>query len=132
MAEHSFQVIEQPKENTYDHGYSVEQVVKIKEEKQKIESRDLRENPVTLTEFKEIIVPWNRIHRVEAFNLNTVAKKVTKAKKATVTKPKRMTKKAIAAKLEEIALKQLQDIALTEEETAFYDEQVQQYKDTLV
>lgn len=132
MAEHSFQVIEQPKENTYDHGYSVEQVVKIKEEKQKIESRDLRENPVTLTEFKEIIVPWNRIHRVEAFNLNTVAKKVTKAKKATVAKPKRMTKKAIAAKLEEIALKQLQDIALTEEETAFYDEQVQQYKDTLV
>lgn len=91
----------------YDHGFSVDQVETIKKAKGEISKRDLVKEPVTLLEFKTIIVPFCRIHRVEQFILHPV--KVVKSrkpraigKKVTVRRPKKLTKAAINKRLSDI------------------------------
>jgi len=108
---------------TYDHGFTTNEVEYIKKTKQEIERRDLIEFPVTLKEFQEIIIPWNRIHRTEAFNLNVKDKKATTKRKTAVSKPKQ-TKKAIEKKLNDIVFKQAAGKTLTEEETTFFNEHI--------
>lgn len=109
----------------YDHGFSEEQVMWIKQKKEEINKRDLNKFPVTLDEFKTIIVPWQRIHRTEEFILHPVKVKKPRAPKAPkVVKPKKLTKKQIKDKLNDIIFKQATGEQLTTEETTFFDEQM--------
>jgi len=118
----------------YVHGFSNEQVATIKEGKAGLDARNLAEEPVTLEEFKTIVVPWNRIHRVEQFILHIEKPKVAKtprAKKIVVPKVKKLTKKAIKEKLDSIIGKKMFGAEVTEEEEAFYNEQVELAKGDL-
>src|SRR5512139_1651340 len=78
-----------PEINFYSHGYTAEQVEEITEKRNKILSRNLREQPTTLEEYREIIIPWCRINRTEEFVLNA------KKKKEVSDKPKRKKKEEI-------------------------------------
>lgn len=121
----------------YDHGFSQEQVLLIKNKIKEIEKRDLATQPVTLEEFKLYVVPWQRILRTEAFILNPVKEKAVRGEKAIkeakqpkepkVAKPKKMTKKATQEKLNEIIMKRVRKIELTEEEEIFYQEQTAKF-----
>ena len=113
-------ITEQP---TFDHGYTIEQVDELKLLKKAIELRNLGEQPVTLKEFKEIVVPWNRAHRGEQFVLFAEKKATTKEKKPRVAKPKKLTKKAIQDRLNDLIFKKATGKDITEEEQAFVDEQ---------
>ncbi len=114
----------------YKHGYSNDDVTRITLAKKSIDARDLSEEPVTLDEVREAIVPWNRIHRVKEFNLHPVKQKVVKessltaGRKRVAAKPKvkKLTKKFIAEELGKIVFKVALKEKLTEEEQAFYDE----------
>ena len=84
----------------YVHGFSEEEVIEIKKAKKLIEKRDLLAEPVTREEFRLTIVPWQRIHRTEEFNLRPVKPiKVPKVPKEKVVKEKKLTKKAIKERL---------------------------------
>ena len=116
----------------YKHGYSDEQVDKIKEGKRTIDARDKLKHPPSLKEFREIIVPWNRIHRVEQFNLHPVKvqgvkkarakSKVSTLSRKTVPKAKKLTKKQINDKIGEIVFKIAMKTELSKEEKSFYSE----------
>jgi len=126
---HSFEVnslIPEEPEGKYRHGFSDAEVEKIKKLKKEIDKRDLIESPVTLQEFKEVIIPWNRIHRTEVFNLNIKEKKVTKKKTPAPKTPKekKLTKKAIEKKLNDIVFKQATGEALSSEEQKFFEEHI--------
>lgn len=113
----------------YEHGYSLEQVERLKLAKAAIEKRNLAENPVTLEEFKTIIVPWNRVHRTEVFNL-IPAKKVA-AKKPRVAKVKKLTKKALQEKLNDVIFRKASGNDITNEEEEFLAEQLKLAGDLL-
>ena len=104
-----------PKETkpTYSHGFSPEEVEKIKLAREEISKRDLVAEPVTLEEFQEIVIPYLRISRTTSFNLNAKAK----PKKAPA-----LTKKEINAQINAIAFKQATGESLTKEEEAFFKE----------
>lgn len=118
----------------YKHGYSEEAVTRITAAKKAIDARDLSEEPVSLDEVREVIVPWNRIHRVKEFNLHPVKvtgkKKVVKQSSLTVgrkrgavkPKVKKLTKKFIAEEIGRLVFKVALQESLTEEEQAFYEE----------
>ena len=126
-------VAEEPAK-VYKHGYTEEAVARITAAKKAIDVRDLSEEPVSIDEVREVIVPWNRIHRVKEFNLHPVKvtgkKKVvaksplTAGRKRVATKPKvkKLTKKFIADEIGRIVFKIALQESLTEEEQAFYDE----------
>lgn len=125
MTTQSFRVTT-PIEKTakYDHGFSDKQVATIKEGKLTLDSRDLTKFPVTLEEFKTIVVPWNRIHRVEQFILHPVKEKTTKVKPIRTPRVKKLTKKAIAEKINSIVFKMATGEEVSTEEKTFYEEQV--------
>lgn len=111
----------------YEHGFSPVQVQQIISQKELISSRDLVAKPVSLEEFKTVIVPFNRIHRTTQFNImaaSAAAKKKTtrKSRVAKPKAPKKLTKKAIAARLNDIIFKQATEGSLGEEDQKFYDE----------
>lgn len=113
----------------YSHGYSEEQERYIREQREKIFKRDLSVEPVTTEELRDVIIPYQRILRTEAFILNP--KKEDKSKKEKVTKepkapkPKKLTKKFIQEELNRITMKELmQNEPLTEEEQKFYEEHI--------
>lgn len=121
-------------EQKYDHGYSIEEVEKIKEVF-KILSKKVSEGyEVSLEEFKTIIIPHIRIHRTEEFILNEKPEKVKKEKiiKEKIEKiPKERKKKEIKIKpewgeekLQEIALKMALGENLTKEEIEFFNKTV--------
>jgi len=83
---------------SYDHGFTVEEVASIKKAKEAISARQILS--VTLQEFKEVIVPWTRIHRTEQFILHPPKEVKTRVAKAPkVPKEKKLSKKALEAKL---------------------------------
>ena len=110
-------------EPKYSHGYSIERVDELKILKSAIELRDLGEQPVTLKEFKEVIVPWNRVHRVEQFVL--FPEKQAKEKKTrAAAKPKKLTKKAIQDRLNTLIFAKATGKEITEEEQTFINDQL--------
>jgi len=133
MTARSFEITEPLKtvvsEPTYTHGFSLEEETRIKEGKKAIEERDIVAEPVTLEEFKTIIVPWNRIYRTEQFILHP-PKAAKKPRAVRVTKPKvkKLTKKAIAEKINNIVFKIATGEEVSEEEQTFYENQVKESK----
>jgi len=121
-------LVPEEKPAIYSHGFSDEEVEKIKKLKEEISKRDLNTEPVTLDEFQKVIVPWNRIRRTESFILNHKEKKPAKRKASTstprVTGPKKLTKKAIEKKLNYLVFKQATGVKLTEEEQQFFKEHI--------
>lgn len=111
----------QPK--LYDHGFTVEEVISITAKKKQLEKRNLSEEPVTLEEFKDIVVPFQRIQRTEIFNLNPEKEKKVRVLKEKVVKEKvvRLTKKFIESKITEIVYKMARGEELLEEETEFFN-----------
>lgn len=118
-------VEEQPK---YDHGFSDEEVNRIKAERKALDEKLKLGEQVTLEEFKTIVIPYVRIQRTEDFNLQEKLKKpkverkakqpkVPKAKKE--PKPKKLTKKEISQMLQNITFKKAGGLPLTEEEEHF-------------
>jgi len=111
----------------YVHGYTPEQELEIKEAKKAIDTRDWIEEPITLEEVKVVIVPFNRIHRVEQFVLHEVKAKATGTRtrapaKAKVPRVKKLTKKAIQDRISELVMKQAVGETLSEEEQEFFNE----------
>jgi hypothetical protein len=106
----------------YEHGYTPEQVAIITANKKELERRNLSEVPVTLEEFKDIVVPYQRIQRTEIFNLNPEKEKKVRVVKEKVVKIKKLTKKQIGEKVTEIVFKLARSEELTEEEQVFFKE----------
>jgi hypothetical protein len=118
----------------YDHGYTEEQVIIVTNARKELDKRDLVEFPVTLDEFKTIIIPYQRISRTTAFNLNP--EKVKKPPKEKVEKlpktrtprvakipgEKKLTKKQIEERISDIIFYIATGKELTDEETLFFAE----------
>ena len=77
------EIPEEKEKVPYNHGFSEEEVYKITSYINELEKRDLVEEPVSLEEFKNYVVPWYRIKRTEDFILNA-----TKVKEKKVREPK--------------------------------------------
>jgi len=120
----------------YSHGIPLEKVDLIKQQKANLEKRiNNGGEAVTLDEFKEIVIPWLRIHRTEAFILNKPKEKEKKVRdpkepkaprQPKVPKPlkeKRLTKKETEKRLSVCIIKKALGQLLSEEEQAFFDEQ---------
>lgn len=116
--------------NFYSHGYTPEEVKEITEKRDKILSRNLREFPTTLEEFRDIIIPWCRMNRTQEFILNTKKKEESakpkrekKEKTPSVKEPKvkKLTKKEITSETQRIYMKQFSNQELSEEEKTFYE-----------
>lgn len=80
-----------------------------------ISSRDLKVIPVTMDEVRDVIVPYNRMHREEIFTLNA-PKKTKKVKTEKSALPKR-TRKAVkkeepSNKVKKLTNKDLVDLLL--------------------
>lgn len=108
----------------YEHGFLPEQVEEIANKFKEIQKRDLFEIPTTREELKNIIIPMIRINRTKAFILKDEKKKPEKSQR--VPKPKKLTKKQIKEKISVINLKKAMGEELTEEETTFFNELLQQ------
>ena len=125
----------------YDHGYPLDQVEEIKQKKLAIEKRvNNNGEPASLEELKTVIVPWQRIIRTEAFNLNPEKpkkEKVIKVPKApkeprqkkektvAIAKVKKLTQKQIQEKLSGIIMRKAMKREVTEEEEQFFKEQAE-------
>jgi len=111
--------------NVYSHGIPPEQVEEIKKQKELLEKRITNGGePVTLEEFKTIVIPFLRIQRTEVFLLTPIKeKKVRVPREPKAPKPKRLTKKAIQERLDAIIFKKFTTTdGLNEEEEAFLNE----------
>lgn len=113
--------LEEPQVVQYDSGFTADQIHEITLAHSTLTKRDLVGQPVTLEEFRDIIVPFFRIKRVETFNLNVGKEKVKKERVAKEAKPKKLTKKQIEAKVLEIAFKKAKKEELTQEEDEFFN-----------
>ena len=122
----------------YSHGIDPQKVEFILEKKKEIEARiNNGGEVVTLEEFKEIIIPWNRIHRTTEFILNKPKEKVKKvrepkepkapraprtAKEPKPPKEKKLTKKEVEKLLNSAIVKMATGQTLTEQEQQVFDE----------
>jgi hypothetical protein len=110
----------------YNHGFSEEEVYNIEKAKEELGRRDLLAQPVTLEEFKNIIVPFLRIKRTEAFILNPIKEKKVRVPREKLTKEpkppkvKKLTKKEIKEKIDNLIFKKVMGEELTEEENIFF------------
>jgi hypothetical protein len=120
----------------WTHGYADEQVIEIKQAYKNLEKKVLEGYKHTLEEFKNIVVPYRRIHRTEEFILNDKPEKPKKEKRISEpkerkvkepkpVKEKKLTKKQIQEKLNEVIFKMSRGEALTEEEDSFFKSQTQ-------
>lgn len=136
MAENPFAVnvfdkplVDEPK--PYSHGYSHQEVEEIKAKKKMLEARLLANgSPVTLEEFKTIVVPHIRIHRTEEFIFKpdkpVKPKKepvIREAKQPKAPKAPKITKKQELQVLQQLMFKLAQGGKLTPEEQVFFDKQ---------
>ena len=112
---------EKPK---YDHGYTEEEVLRIKQRREEIFKRDLYAAPVTTEEFKTIIVPFCRINRTEKFIL--APEKKPKAPKA--PKEKKLTKKEIKLRMNSIIIAKAMGQDVSEEDKIFFKENIKEEK----
>lgn len=113
----------------YDHGYTEEQVFRIRAERERLYRDKVSKGiPLSLQEEQEVIIPFIRIHRTEVFILNDKPEKVKKirepkekkAKEIREPKVKKLTKKQISDRLSEIAMAMYQR-SLSEEEQLFFE-----------
>lgn len=122
---------EENKPIIYNHGFSEEQVHTITLAKSNLDKRNLSEFPVTLEEFKTIIIPWQRIKRTEAFNLNPEKPKkekvirVPKVKVPKEPKQKKLTKKFINDEMSRIIFKKAMGQELSPDELIFIEAHTQ-------
>lgn len=112
---------EKPK---YDHGYTEEEVLRIKQRREEIFKRDLYAEPVTTEEFKTIIVPFCRINRTEKFIL--APEKKPKAPKA--PKEKKLTKKEIKLRMNNIIIAKAMGQSVSQEDEIFFKENTKEEK----
>lgn len=111
----------------YDHGFSDSEVIRIKREFELLKESG---GPKSLQDFKRIVVPHIIITRTEEFILQEDKAKKSKAnssdKPKTVKekKPKKLTKKQVQEKMNEIIHKMLTGVSLSEEENSLYQEQI--------
>ena len=75
------QQIQTEEVKTYDHGFSAEEVQRIKGEYETLQVKVADGYKVTLDEFKTIVIPHCRIHRTEEFNLAKLKEKPKKEPK---------------------------------------------------
>lgn len=78
---------------------------------------------ITLDEFKTIVVPWIRQHREQQFVLHK-----PKAKPVRIPKPKKLTKKAIKEKLQDILYRLNFGEDVSEEDKEFFTAHIDQVK----
>ncbi len=117
----------------YSSGYSEEEILLITIAHKKLSDRNLKIEPVTLEEFKTIVVPWQRIHRTEAFNLNPdKVKAVRQPKEPSARKPRasatdstepkvpKLTKKFIAEKLSDIIFQMAAGETISDGDMVFF------------
>ena len=112
---------EKPK---YDHGYTEEEVLRIKQRREEIFKRDLYAEPVTTEEFKTIIVPFCRINRTEKFIL--APEKKSKVPKA--PKEKKLTKKEIKLRMNNIIIAKAMGQSVSQEDEIFFKENTKEEK----
>lgn len=107
-----------PVAEEYHHGYTEEQVEEIKKKFSLIEDRQ----DISLEQFRDIVIPHIRIHRITEFKLAKEKKvrKVKEPKEPKEPKAKKLTKKQIDAKVFEITFKIAAGKDITEEEKEFY------------
>jgi len=108
----------------FSSGYTEEQEQEIKLAKAKLELRDLLKEPVTLEEFKTIVVPWFRVVRTEDFILHPEkVKKVRVIKEKVVREPKvkKPTKAFIKSEVQRLIFKLSRSEEFTEEEKVFFN-----------
>ncbi len=127
MLDLSFLSQDQPTEQiqSYDHGFSEDQVSDILEKHKILMSRDLFAEPVTIEEMKQIVIPAIRINRTEDFILLKPKEKKVKVpkepKEPKAPKPKKLTKKQITTRMNDLVFKKILGEELTEEENEFYE-----------
>lgn len=108
----------------YTSGFTIEEEQSIKKAKVALELRDLLKEPVTLEEFKTIVVPWFRIVRTEDFIVNPEKVKkvrVVKEKVVKEVKPKKPTKAFIKAEVQRLIFKLSRSEPFSEEENVFFN-----------
>jgi hypothetical protein len=111
----------------YEHGYSEPEVDKIVKAMEGIKKRDLQLEPVTLEEMKEVVVPFQRIHRTTVFNLNPEKPKkepkerVAKEPKERKPRVKKLTAAEKKKKINDIVMKMATGQDLTPEEEEFFN-----------
>jgi hypothetical protein len=105
----------------YTSGFTIEEEQLIKKAKTALELRDLLKEPVTLEEFKTVVVPWFRIVRTEDFILNPEKVKKVRVIKEKEIKPKKPTKAFIKAEIQRLIFKLSRGEAFSEEETIFFN-----------
>jgi len=118
-------------EKRYDHGFSEEDVIRIKALRLELDDKISKGHEVTLEEFKSIIVPYCYINRTEVFNLQPVKEKKEKAEKVPKEpkapkekKPKvlKLTKKELKLReerLKTIIMKRAAGLSITEDDERF-------------
>ncbi|MFA5670269.1 MAG: hypothetical protein WC967_13585 [Balneolaceae bacterium] len=117
----------EPEIPKYEHGYSEPEVAKIVKAMEGIKKRDLQLQPVTLEEMKEVVVPFQRIHRTTVFNLNPEKPKkepkerVAKEPKERKPRVKKLTAAEKKKKINEIVMKMATGQDLTPEEEEFFN-----------
>jgi hypothetical protein len=100
-------------EAKYIHGFSEVEVSRIKRERKEIEGKE-----ITLEMFKNIVVPYLRITRTEAFNLNVEKVKPPKIPKP--PKPPKPPTKAALKKKHKLLINNVKEgITVSEEEVNF-------------
>ncbi len=115
----------------YSSGYSEEEILLITIAHKKLSDRNLKVEPVTLEEFKTIVIPWQRINRTEAFNLNPdKVKAVRQPKEPSARKPRataskeskvsKLTKKFISDKLSDIIFQMAAGEPVSNEDMVFF------------
>lgn len=111
----------------YSHGFTPEEVERIKLGKKFLDQKLRNGEEISLKEFEEIIVPFQRIHRTEEFILNpgkTKKEKEPKEKKVKppkVPKEKKLTKKQIETECNRLFNKEMSGQEFTEAEREFYN-----------
>lgn len=120
-------LIEEETATTYSHGFTDIEAAELKAAHNKLGKRNLSEEPVTLQEFRDIVVPYLRIVRTTAFNLNpekikpVKIPKIPKVKEPKVKEPKvkKLTKKFIKEELSRLVFAQAIGETITEEDILF-------------
>ena len=115
-------LIEEETATTYSHGFTDIEAAELKAAHNKLGKRNLSEDPVTLQEFRDIVVPYLRIVRTTAFNLNPEKikpVKIPKIPKVKEPKVKKLTKKFIKEELSRLVFAQAIGETITEEDILF-------------
>lgn len=113
--------------DTYTHPYTLDEVLAIKERFKKLAASNF--SNITLEDQKLTIIPHVIIHRTEVFCLKVklVKEKVVrvakpKVVKEKVVKEKKLTNKQYQEKLMSIIIQKAQGLNISEEDSVFYEE----------